>query len=501
MSRLSIGVMVEDRRVAICVLASTLRGRRPVASEVHDCGEDEPQTVLQRLLEPWIAPGRGRRAAPGPWVQAGIPEDRAFQAVVPITSTNRNGTAQTYFLEAVQATNVRAEDRTLDLVRLELNKQPFACVAAAPAGPASRMFHMLSELGARVGLVEPAPSALFRAGAFHARAPRGSLLCVRFFLGTERAIGVLAAGAQPLLWHAFALEPGQETAAVLAAYSTLWMLGRNSRIPLPIDTVVVHGRPELMLVQDPEEFRQRTGARLIRCREAGYGPESAALGLALADPLSEEPRLDLARGLKPAPLIRDVFPWAELALQGAILGGVSLLMLGMASDADARLRSVQAGLAAFPWAKTMDQAKLDGEKKVLEERTKMIAAFRGSRVPWSAPLRTIAASAPESTVIRSLTGEAESGAGARSGKGKRQLVVGFETPMAQDGSLPEIDGFLASLRGEPPLARHFPLMEVTGLTANSVKKGQAPSASYNIICLPKAETAPAPAKKAAGPAK
>ena len=28
-------------------------------------------------------------------------------------------------------------------------------------------------------------------------------------------------------------------------------------------------------------------------RQAGYGPEAAALGLALADPLSDEPRVNL----------------------------------------------------------------------------------------------------------------------------------------------------------------------------------------------------------------
>ena len=35
----SIGVLVQGRRIAICVLPSTDRGRRPVACGVHDCGE------------------------------------------------------------------------------------------------------------------------------------------------------------------------------------------------------------------------------------------------------------------------------------------------------------------------------------------------------------------------------------------------------------------------------------------------------------------------------
>ena len=35
-------------------------------------------------------------------------------------------------MEAVQATNLRAEERVIDLVKLELNKQPLACLAASP---------------------------------------------------------------------------------------------------------------------------------------------------------------------------------------------------------------------------------------------------------------------------------------------------------------------------------------------------------------------------------
>ena len=53
---------------------------------------------------------------------------------------------------------------------------------------------MMHEVGTRVSLAEPAPAALCRAGAFCCKAPRGSKLAVRFFLGSKQAIGVLAAG-------------------------------------------------------------------------------------------------------------------------------------------------------------------------------------------------------------------------------------------------------------------------------------------------------------------
>ena len=78
-----------------------------------------------------------------------------------------------------------------------------------------------------------------------------------------------------------------------------------------------------------------------------------------------------------------------------------------------RLRAVEAELAAFPWAKGMDQAKLDGEKKALEERTKAIAAFREQ------PRGVVGPTADDrrgrrraDTVITSLSGDAEVETGA-----------------------------------------------------------------------------------------
>lgn len=492
-SRQSVGILIEDRRIAICVLKSAAGGRpRPVIREVHDRSEEPLADDLRRLLEPIRPPASRRKAELGPWVQLGIADAHAFQAVVPITQANRNAGAQAYFLEAVQATNIRAEDRIIDLIRLEVNRQTIACVAASPSGAISVLMQTMSDLGLRVGLIEPAAAALFRAGSFHSRPPRDCLICARFFLGPRQAIGVLGTAQQPLFWHEFALESGQETNSILAAYSTLWMLCRNGRMSSPIDTVVVHGRPELRLSVDADEFRRRTGARLVRCHEPGYDAEAAALGLALADPLSEQPRIDLARDLKPTPTIRDIFPWKELALHGAITACVSVALLGVASDADAQLRAVDAELAAFPWAKGMDQAKLETEKKAMEARTKAIASFRSTRVAWSVPMRTIAAAAPPDTVITSLSGDAEveEGAGTGPSKAKKQLVISFETPLAIDGTLPrEIDGFLSSMRSDPSLRRHFPLIEVSALRANPVRQGIPPSASYSIVCVPRVEKA------------
>ncbi len=198
------------------------------------------------------------------------------------------------------------------------------------------------------------------------------------------------------------------------------MLGRHSRITLPIDTVIVHGRPELTIKQDPEVFRQRTGARLIRCARPDFDPAAAALGVALANCMADETGHNLARTLKPAVSFREIFPWGELVLHGALVGAVSLFLIGTAREANARLKAAGTQLSSFSWLKKQDQAKLDAEKKTLQERLKVVQAFRGNRVDWSVVLRTVAAAVPESTTITGLSGNAELESTSKSGSSKAQ---------------------------------------------------------------------------------
>jgi hypothetical protein len=488
--RPAIGLMIGQKQIAMSVTAATPRGRRVIARELQDCDEGSVEDVLGRMFEAWVSPlgAKGPKRRPG--TRLGLIESRAFQATLPITPANRQHTPQNFFLEAVQATNVRAEDRIVELLKIELNSRPLACVAASPRGVIESLIEMMSRLGTCVELIEPAPSALYRAGVYHRKAPRGSKLCARFFLGENQAIGILAAAAQPLFWHTFDVPAGEGTAAILAAYSTLWMMGRHARITVPIDTVIVHGRPDLTLTQQEDDFRQRTGARFIRCTEPNYDSAAVALGLALASPLTDDQGLDLARTLKPPVKLRDIFPYGEVVAHSVLLAVASLFLLGMTAETNHRLRSIGGALKAFPWITNQDQSKLDAEKNEVQQRLKAISVFRDSRVSWAGSLRTIAATMPESTVITTLSGDAEIEAGSRSGpaKSKKKLVVSFETPLAGNGSLPqEIDGFLASLRGDAKLRRHFPLIEVTGFRASAVKQGVRPSASYSIVCLPGAD--------------
>ena len=397
----AIGLMIDEQQIAMSVTVAGLRGRHEVAREIRQCENQAAEEVLKQMLAPWVDPAGAPRAGEDPGVPASVCRGaRVFQAAVPITPANRQHTPQNFFLEAVQVTNVRAEDRIVELIKVDLGHQQLACVAASPRGIVESSIEMMSKLGTRVGLIESAPAALWRAGAYHRRAPRGSKLCARFFLAQSQAIGLLAAGDQVLFWHTFELPSGGEIGAALAAYSTLWMMGRHARITLPIDTVVIHGRLDLVLTdQQQEAFGTRTGARVLRSEQPAYDLSATALGLALANPLADNSGLNLARTLKPPVTIRDIFPYGELVAHAALMLAVSLLLVGMATESNHRLSAVRGELKSFPWLKNQDQAKLDTEKKTVQDKMKAVSAFRDTRVKWSGALRKIAAGMPESTLI------------------------------------------------------------------------------------------------------
>jgi hypothetical protein len=497
LSRLSlwpaIGLVIEDQEISLSVVATTPAGRREVVRDVQSSQGKAREDVLTKMLAPWLPPALdpkkrrtlGMRRSRRPWLQIAIPESRVFQAVVPITGANRSAPPQAFFMEAVQSTNLRSEERIIDLIKLEIDKQPLACLAASPRQVITELIDLLHGLGARVAMIEPGPAGLVRAGGFRKKLPRGSKLAIRFFLGRTQAIGVLTTQSQPLIWHTFDLPTADETAAILATYSTLWMQGRHAHITQPIDAVVIHGRSDLELTIKPESFRERTGARLFRCEGPGYESVEAALGTALANPFTEAIGLDLARGLKPEVPIREIFPWSELVLEGVLVVGVSLYLNSGALELQGRLESTRVELSAFSWLKNQDQAKLEKEKKALEERVQVLDAFQATRVDWATPLGIISGAMPDSTLVSSFQGTVEGESGVKaSSKAKTQMIVNFTTPLAVEGAMPlEINSFIATVRADPALRKRFSTIEVSGLGANKGHGDLAPYASYSLVCL------------------
>ena len=166
--------------------------------------------------------------------------------------------------------------------------------------------------------------------------PGNSKLAVRFFLGRTQAIGILGRDA-PLLWHTFDLPEETQPRS--------WERTRRSgcRGGMPDPHTDRHGRrsrpARIRPHIQPQAFREKTGARLLRCGEPGYEPVGRHWGR-LWPLLSRKNGLDLARGFKPPVPIREIFPWGELSLQGALVAGVSLFLHGTV-ELETQLKTTQ----------------------------------------------------------------------------------------------------------------------------------------------------------------
>ena len=143
----AIGLVIDQKQIAVCVTAATAKGRREISHEIHDCDDRNQEEIVGRMLERWLSPPGAKRPKRRPWIRLGLPEARVFQAALPITPANHNHTAQNFFLEAVQATNVRAEDRIVELIKVELGGRALACVAASPRNVVESSIGMISRLG------------------------------------------------------------------------------------------------------------------------------------------------------------------------------------------------------------------------------------------------------------------------------------------------------------------------------------------------------------------
>ena len=130
-----IGLAIEDQQISLSVVATTLGGRKEVARDVQSC-EDEPQeTVLERMLAPWLGQRQdphpktsgGASTAAGPGSRSPCPSRASSRRWCRSRERTVSSPPQADSMEAVRATNLRAEVRVIDLVKLEMNKIRLAC--------------------------------------------------------------------------------------------------------------------------------------------------------------------------------------------------------------------------------------------------------------------------------------------------------------------------------------------------------------------------------------
>jgi hypothetical protein len=479
--RRSIGLAVGDQQIAASVVAFTPLGWVESERKVEPFDPAQPEVALATLLEPWL----DRSGRPRWPVLLGVPALRVFYTTRAIPASSVGATPQALLQEVLQTPNAGSDDMAVEMIKSAPGKRPLATFASCRRKYLVPLVTALVDRKARLTRAEPGPCALLRLAEARHRAPRGTKLAARVFLGTGQALAIVSAGQHPLLWRSFPLPAGAETQAILPALTALRMLARSCGIGLTPDAVLVHGRPDLGPLFDAEEFRARMDARLVRIDGPELDVNSVALGAALG--VSQVGgTFDLARDMKPRASIREIFPMREAALQFALLYFASLFLWTTNSTIQRELAATQRSTAKFKWLGSTAEGQLVKDEKALVDKLDALEKFQSTRVDWNVHTQSVADWLPRNVSLTALTAFAELPTTSSKGgpKPKKSLVLHLSTPIPEHGA---INQCLASLRRTAPLKRDFPTMKLADMKWASASGAKEPVATFSVVCEPGAD--------------
>jgi Tfp pilus assembly protein PilN len=490
--RKDIGLALGDHAVGAAEWATTPLGRVEVFRESEPIGDDGLAPAVGRLLKRRFTKEELAKAR----VTIGLPALRVFFSTRPIQADNREASPEILLHEVLQSPNLSVDDMIVDMIRLRPGQRPLASIVACRKKYMAGVLSALAAAGVEPCVAEPSPCALLRDAARRLRPPGRSRAFARVILGDGRGLAVLMTAPEaPLMWRPFDLAPGREAAAIRAAVASLGSLGRFCGQEGELDTVLVHGRPDLGPLAEVVEAEALPGVKLLRHDAPPLDEAAIAAGLA-EGPGPGASAFNLVRSLGRGLSFWEVFPWGQAVLQVAALVAASLFLRHHLIEARAEARGALNEDARYAWAARVPTDKLRAEKKDLEQRLDSVRTFLASRVSWTAHARDMAARLGPAIILTSFQGTAELEGGR--GKPRRSLALKLAAPIKKAGGMPrEIDAFLRALRDAPLLKRDFPEIELANLqwtAAISTSPSATPTATFGVTCSPGSKSAPAPAK-------
>lgn len=444
-----VGLYLANHEVAVCKLASTPLGPVVVDSATEPCTSENMAEVVERLLVPLL--GRKRRAA----VAVGVAASRVFFGTR-LTPTSGDIRPEVELQKALSASNLSADDLVVDLLRDTVNKSRVARMAACRTKYLSNVVAMLDRLGVRPFRTEPAPCALARLAESQHRAPRRSKGVLRVLLGTNHGLAVMVTGGLPLAWKSFAMTTGMESFAILSAVRGLVTQQTHFGVELPLDYVIIHGRSDLHQQLQQEQLPSDIGTRVIWHEGPVCDSAAVAQGLAFGCLATEAKAFDLSRSIKSRAPIKEIFPWKEAAFAATLMVGMGLALGAQGMKLEETVVSLKAQNSQHICLSAGDPAKLEKERKAMEDKITAARAFTVSRTPWTAYTYDISKRLPPKATLRSFVGKNPLAYG-----GKKKAAPGFfqlrgAAPLSEDGAIPsEIDRFLREIPTDSLWKRHF----------------------------------------------
>lgn len=484
--RRSIGVYIGEHELTVTRVAHTPIGPVELATQSQKYTPETLDEALSTLLGTFR---KGSRSITD-LVLIGLPLVRVFFGSKELKPSEQDVKPATLLVELFQSTNINYDDMEIDLVKRSNGKQTLARVITCRRSYISSLMEILKKQGVRTQRAEPASEALIRVVERQHRAPRKSKSVIRVFLGATQGMAVVVCHGQPAAWRLFPLPAGGETASIRSLVKSIALINNyEPLVPTP-DALMIHGRPDLKEALGAPEFLESLPLSPQYFTEPGYDPRTIAYGLALANQNDEE-GFDLFRKLKSRPPFWHVIPFGDIILQ---LGALACLTMYLYSQHDSVRMTYQhtmAETAEHAWMNKVDDAKLDKEKKELQQRVEAIHQFLDTRILWSAYSWNMSALLPETLMLRSFTGICEYEGGAKAAKAKRSLQFSLAAPIAQGTAMPrEINEYLDLLRSDPLLGRDFPTIEMSDLRWAKAGAGNANMAEFTISCTPKIDKKP-----------
>jgi hypothetical protein len=491
----ALGLFVGEHDVTVCEVADTLLGPVQLACRSEAYTTETLPEVIGRLLKPLL----GRRGHGHP-VAVGFPAMRAFFSTRPVRNGNRETPPEVLLYEVLQSPNICIDDMAVEVIRAEPGKRQLASIVACRKKYLASIVEILKDHRVRPFRAEPAPCALVRAARQQRGAPRRSRTALRVVLGEKQALVVVTAGSLIVLWRYFDLPAGGETSALCSAIRSVQTLIGHCGIDSPLDVILFHGRDDLRTNIEADEFRLQVGIPLTWSGTPELDDRAAAWGLALGCMGQQmDEGFDLSRSMKPCLSLREIFPWAEVAVQLALVVVMFLFLAWTSRSLHEALVPVRVELGQRAWLEKALPAQLQKEQKELEQKVEAIRRFAGTRIIWTEYTRDIAERLPPTATLISFTGQCEIEVPGKQTaiKPKKSFVVRASALIEEDGTTPkEVDRFLTALREDPLLTRDFPLVSLADIKFFQPNINADASSLFTVVCLPKAAGGPAqPAEK------
>jgi hypothetical protein len=479
-TRRAIGIQIGDRAIVTSQVAQTPLGPIEIARHSEPMGEECLEVVLPRALAP-ILSAASWRAAP---IAIGLPVLRVFFSTRPIKTMDRDASPQVLLHEVLQSSNLLIDDMDIDMIRGQPFKQPVASIIATRKKYLATIAQAMEGSEVRPHIVEPAPFALLRAGLLRHRTPRGVKSTVRVFLGESHAISLLTALDLPLAWRYHELPPNGEAAAIASAVTTLRSLSKFYGVDAPPDVVIVHGRSDLVGLQDSPDWLKEP-VRTRRHDGPALDDANVAFGLALGL-LQEGETFNLVRESRPKGSLPSLIPWKQIVAQAGVLVVATMLMHANADTLETQLALVKKQQKKFAWLAKKTPSVLEKERVELKASAAAMQHYFETRAHWTGFVCEFAELLPDAMTFSSVKGQGEYyDPKSKPPENARAVTVKLETPIGEGGAMPaEVDNIVDALRESSVIRKDFPVIKLAELRFSPSQRGKREFASFSVICTP-----------------